>query len=877
MNGPKGSVSVGCLALAAAVMAVSWTGIAAADARLGTQVVPKSQAITLRIDADQLHYTGSVEIELDVREATKSFTFHSEGPTIETLTLTQGGQSVPVEFEAIEHERIEVHTAEPLTPGAAVLKIAFSNTLDTTNNSLYRIEVDGDGYTFTQFEADDAREAFPCWDEPAFKIPFRMTISVPENHVAVFNTPVLSENTTDGWTTYVFEELPPIPAYLLALATGQLEWVEIPGMSVPGRVITIKGKTHLTGETVAMTPPILAALEKYFGSKYPYAKCDLIAVPGKGGAMENPGLITYGDGLLLLDPETISPSQRRSLAAVNAHELAHIWFGDYVTLEWWDDTWLNESFASWMGDKITHEVFPEFGMDVTQVRSAQRAMLTDARPSTRAIRRPVEATDNLAMSFDALAYSKGQAVLGMFEQWLGEDVLRRGVLDYLDQHAWGTATAHDFWDALSAASGQDIEKAMSTFLDQGGVPLVTAEVTLDNHVKLRQKRFSNYGVAPPDEGLWSIPVVLKYFDGIEVKTQTVLLDEAEKTVPLYSLEGDLAWVLPNSGMHGYYRWSVPPDMLARMAEQASETLETRERVGLIGNLSAELDAGTMRGDDYLRTLKHFADDPDPQVVSALLSALGKIRNAFVTDDNEDEFAAYVRETLGPALERFSLARKDGEAETVTRFRSQLIGWLGDEGKDAHVQAYADSLAGLYLTDATAVDPQIAGVCLSLAAHRWDRTMFDECRTRFESAQVPRERSRFLRLLGDFREPELVDEALRYSLEGPLRAMEIFSIPGGISGDRKNEDMIYEWLTANYDRVTSRIPPQYAAFMPFVARGCSAERLEKAKVFFAEPEHNVPGTDEQLAKLSDRVTDCVGLRNREGSAVGSYLAEFATTE
>jgi alanyl aminopeptidase len=868
-------VAVGVIAAAGIGLLLS--GSAWAGGRLSTQVVPTTQAITLKIDADQLEYSGTAQFELEVKEETATLTFHAEDISLDELTVMQNGATIPSEHSVGDLGIVTVTTSKPLSLGTASMTVVFSDLLDTLGHSFYQVKEGGDGYTFTQFEPDDAREAIPCWDEPSFKIPFDMTIIVPEAHVAVFNTPVVSESIADGWKTVVFERTHPMPSYLLALATGPLEFTPIPGMSIPGNIISVKGKSHLTGEAVRNTPPIVAALEKYFGQKYPYQKCDLIAVPGKGGAMENPGLITYASGLLLLDPETISVSQRRSLSAVNAHELAHIWFGDLVTLAWWDDTWLNESFASWIGDKITHEVFPEFGMDVSTVRSGQGAMIGDARPSTRAIRRPVEATDNLNMSFDALAYSKGQAVLGMFEQWLGHDVLRAGVIDFLKTHAWGNATADDFWAALSRASGKDVGTAMATFFDQPGVPWIEAELTLDNRVRLRQKRFSNYGVPVPDDALWQVPVVLKYSDGIETKTQTVMLDGPEMTVELHSLEGDPVWLLPNAGMHGYYRWSVPPAMLERLASKSAEELEVRERVGLIGNLRAQLDAGTIAGDDFLRTLNHFADDPDPQVISALLSGLGKVRSAFVTNENEAAFAQYVRRTLGPALERFGLTRVDGEDETVTRFRSQLIGWLGEEGKDQQVNAYADSLATIYLGDASAVDPQLAGVCLGLSVHGGDRAMFDECRKRFESAEQPRVRSRFLSVLGGFRDPELVDTALIYALDGPLRPGELFSILGPIVRSRQYEDYVFDWFIEHYDEIMSKLPPQYAAFMPFMAGGCSKERLARAHEFFAMPEHNIPGTDEQMAKVSDQVTDCTGLRDREGVAVGQYLNEVAATE
>jgi len=878
MSAVRVPARIGRALLMIPLLVSSGDGVAAQDkARLGHQVVPTYQKVSLQLDADRDDFTGTVDIAIEVKEPTRAFTLHSMGPSLVKLVLTAGGKEVPVQYKHLEYGLLEVASDAPLPVGPGRLVIEFMNRYDTTAVSLYKTEVEGQGYLFSQMEADEARKAFPCWDEPAFKIPYQLTLTVPEGHTAVTNTSIVNERVADGWRTYEFAKSKPMPAYLIAIATGTLETVDIPGMSIPGRVITVKGRTHLAGEAIKSTPPILAKLEEYFGMPYPYEKLDLIAVPEFWpGAMENIGAVTYAEGILLLDPATVSLGQRRTQAIVTAHELAHMWFGDMVTMEWWDDLWLNESFASWMETKICHELHPEYDLDVSQVRAGQGAMNTDARPSTRAIRKPVLATDNIMQSADGLTYSKGEAVLSMFEQWLGPEVFRQGIVDYLNANAWGNATAYDLWTSLAKVSGRDIDAAMSTFLDQGGVPLVSATPALDHAVTLTQRRFANYGVEPPDEPLWHIPVTLSYYDGTGVKSVSVLLDQPEMTVPL-ELEGTLQWVLPNADMDGYYRWEVPPPMLATLAEHSTEWLNTRERVGLLNNLAAQLDAGTISGDQYLRTLNHFADAEEPQVVSALLSGLGKVRNAFVTPEYEDEFAAYVRGTLGPALKRFGLAEQPEEDESVTRFRPQLIGWLGDEGEDPKVIAYADSLTRAFMDDPASVSPEIAGVALGLTARHGDQVMFEEFRTRFEQAQAPRERSRYLGLLGNFRDSALVQEALRYCLEGPLRPTEIFTIPFDIGSDDEYEQLIFDWMIEHYDDVTGRIPPHFRSFMPFIAGGCSRERLAVAKEFFADPAHNVPGTDDQMAKVTDQVTDCAGLREREGQAVAAYLTHLATMD
>ncbi len=897
----------------------------AAETRLGRAVVPTFEAVRLALDADKLDYSGSARIDLEVREETNTIQFHARGLTLGRMSLVPGAggdapsgdgasgtarrftAEIPLTHEIGDGGVVTVRTSERLAPGPYVLSIDFTNPFDTQAASLYRLETGGRAYAFTQFESNDAREAFPCWDEPSFKIPYQITIEVPEAHEAVSNTPPQSTTVAGGVKTVAFKKTPPLPSYLLAIATGPLEFVPIPGLSVPGRVVTVRGGSRLAGEAVRTTPPILAALERYFGRPYPFEKLDLIAVPEYWyGAMENPGAIVYSESRLLLDPDAMNISDRRSLISTTAHELAHIWFGDLVTMAWWDDLWLNESFASWMGNKITDEVYPEFQSQLRSVESAERAKRTDARPSTHAMRQPVEAADNLQQIADELAYSKGQAVLAMFERWLGPETFRLGVLDYLETHAWGNATGSDLWNALTKAAresrgpaaGRDVAAAMATFLDQAGVPLVTATRAGGNRVSLRQSRFWSTGAASAESpsaagamgaaaatgdaaagapaSRWQIPVALKFSDGRTTRTQHVLLTEEEQIVTL-ECEGSPAWIHPNADEAGYYRWSVEPSILDALATRAAESLDGRERVGFLGNLAALLNAGTIRGDDMLRFIAGFAHDPEPEVISSLLEALDQIDDSLIADDARGAYAAYVRKILRPAADRFGLSRRPGEDEAVTSRRPKLIAYLADEGRDGVIIAYAESLAASYLADPMSIDPSFAGTALNLAAIRGDRSLFETYRTRFEAARIPTERQLFLSALGRFREPAVADEALRYVLAGPLRPQELRVIPMAMAGAPEMQDRAFLWMTENFDGIAARIPAPFLVFLPYFARGCSAERLSAARAFFSDPAHSPTGTEQELAKVADSVNECVRLREREGPAATRYLRERAAAE
>jgi alanyl aminopeptidase len=838
----------------------------AKDIRLDPRVAPTFEAIELNLDANKTDYTGSVTIEFKVEASTSEFRFHAREMTLDRIELRGKDGSYDISCE-IGDDGLAVATVDrELAPGNYTMEIDFSKEYNTQAVGLYRMEYEDQGYLFTQFEAVDARRAFPCWDEPIFKIPFQMTIHIPDGQEAVTNTPVESKTSKDGVQTIKFKKTKPLSTYLLAIAAGPLEHVEITGLSVPGRIYTVKGQKHMAGLAIEYSPPILKALEKYFGSDYPYAKLDLLAVPEYwAGAMENAGAVTFRDEILLIDPDAASVAQKRNLAAVIAHEFAHMWFGDLVTMSWWDDLWLNESFADWMGDKITHQLYPQFDIEVTTAQQDQGLMNMDARPSTKPIRRPVESTEEIFEDL-GLAYGKGNTVLRMIEVWIGEDEFREGVIDYIEANKWGNAVASDLWTALSQASGKDLEPVLASFLDQSGCPIITLDVGSGGMITLTQQRFLNHGVEAPAQK-WTVPVRVKYNDGTNTVTRTVLIEDDSTS---FEVGTNVEWAMPNAGAYGYYRWTAPPEMMAKMAENPEATMDRRERATFLGNVRALLNAGQLSGGDYLTILGSYATAPQPEIVTAVLNDLGSIEMAFITTDLDEAFAHYVRSMVGPSLDRYGIEKQDGEAEAISLLRPRLLGWLGNDGQDPKVRQHCQQLAKQYLADPNSIDASLAGVALRISAIGGDRGLFESYKTRFEQSQVPAERDRYLSAMGSFTDEALQDEALLYLFSGKVRPTEMFNLIGGISDTAAGRDKLYKWITDNYDVITSAIPPEFAAYMPQFASGCSSERLAAARQFFSEPEHNVDGTDNQLSKVSDRVMDCVNLREREGAAVADYL-------
>ncbi|MDH3253292.1 MAG: M1 family metallopeptidase, partial [Ignavibacteria bacterium] len=620
--------------------------------------------------------------------------------------------------------------------------------------------------------------------------------------------------------------------------------------------------------------------ERYFGMPYPYDKLDLIATPENAmfNAMENAGAVTFREDIILRDSMSASIGWRRQLAATIAHELSHMWFGDLVTMAWWDDIWLNESFASWLGDKTTALLFPEYGVDLRQLHSAQYAMTVDAAPSAHAIRHKVGPGDNPTQSFDALSYAKGQAVLSMVEHWVGEDEFRRGILDYLKSHMWRNATASDLWGALSKYGGPDITRTMESFVDQSGLPLIELEAIQNGNVVLHQKRFLSSGKPDSSSSQWSIPIVLKYPDGDSTRTQRIVMKKGTETFALMTSTAP-EWIHLNAGAIGYYRWSVPPEMIEHIARNSWKSLNLRERVGFINDLSIQLYAGLVHAPEYLELLKSLADDSAPEVITALVGEIFRFYDDFMVEEHQLErsFEPFICSTFEPALRRFGEQKQSGESESVSLMRPGLLSVLGFRGRHQKILRFADSLARAYMQNPSLVDPAVASLALSLAASQGNQGLFDAYREKFETTDDATERGRYLGALGCFIDSAIIGQALSYVLTGPLKAQELTTIPFVVRGvSPAQRDRVLQWLESSYDAIASRISPEFRSRLVWVADGSSIRRQENAQAFFEKPEHASVGWETEFAKVKDSILRRVRLREREGAELSEYLIRSQKT-
>lgn len=832
--------------------------------RMAKLARPIAQSVWLKLDPAQEGFEGRVSITLELDSAGKQIQFSGRDYSIDSASVS-GSADCALTTAMGEQGVVTASCADELPAGRYTLEIAFHAPYNRRSVGLFKTVAQGDAYLFTQFEMSDARRAFPVFDEPEYKIPFTLTVSVPDGLKVYANTPETALSSKDGWTTREFAPTPPIPSYLVALAAGPLEEYAVEGLRVPGRIITVRGKSAMAAYVAGEMPKILAALEAYFGRPYPYAKLDSVAVPEfPFGAMENVGLITYREDLLLIDPENASLEQKRSSLSVIAHEIAHQWYGNLVTMRWWDDLWLNEAFATWMGGKIVAQVYPELESQLNLQQSS--AMPSDALLTTKPIRKPIRSEADV---FDGLglAYSKGGAVLSMVEQWIGEDVFKDGIRAYLKTHEFGNAQADDLWGALGKAAGKDVATVLRTFIEQSSFPLLDVGLSAKT-LTISQRRFAYPGATAPPQR-WTVPVNIVYGVGERRQSTSVLLDKPSATI---ELEFEPQWVYPDTDGKGYYRFALDDDLLALSLPHFNhKSLNVRERLAFVSGSNALFLADELEAADYLRIIAPFLDDPHPRVVSSALGYLTDLREPLVDKALEPEWASYIAKATKPVLRRHGLVSRADDAPGMNGLRSRLIRLAGLEGRDAKVITQARRQAELFLSNPGESDSGLIDAQLAVAAFHGDDALYEQMVAKFESTSTPDVRSRLLEALSMFGNAEQQSASLDYVLTEHITASDIRYILSGEFYTEERAARTRTWMYENYDALTKKMPPFAIPFMPqFLGGGCDLDVLETAYDFFLPLVEDTPAYARTLEKTAESVRQCADLRARESKALAEFL-------
>jgi cytosol alanyl aminopeptidase len=844
--------------------------------RLDHDVRPVKYAVDLKLLTDRSDFTGSIDIDIDVRKPSPILWLNAKEIAIKLATIN--GQAAGVEPGTADF--IGLRPATALTAGPAKLRLEYSGKISPKNTEGIFQGRDGNNlYLFTQFESIDARRAFPCFDQPDFKTPWQVTLHVKRGEKAFSNTPQVSEtNEPGGMKRVAFAETKPLPSYLIAFAVGPFDVVAA-GMAgrnhAPVRIITPKGLAYQAKYAAQVTATIVDRLENYFGIPYPFEKIDNMAIPLTYGfgAMENAGLVTYEQTILLADPSTDTDQRQRRYASVAAHELAHQWFGDLVTLAWWDDTWLNEAFATWTSSKILAQWKPEWKTRVEDLGPKFNAMGEDSLVNTRKIHQPIETADDIENAFDDITYEKGSAVIRMFESWVGEKQFQSGVTAYLKQYSNRNARMADFLDAIAGTGQPRLTSAFTTFLDQPGFPEISVEVKCAGApaVELSQKRYLPIGSGGSQTQVWQVPVCVRYKTAMGLEQECFLLDKPSAEFRLTKAAGCPSILWANDHASGYYVDAYSSEMRSKLIGQGSEFLDPAEQVTLVNDLSRLASAGGVKASVALGAVPVYGKSDQREVVAQTEDLLSAVR-PLVPANLRENYARFVRKVYGERAAALGWSSKPGEGPDIQMLRRAVVPFVAVEGDDPVLQAEARRLADGWLKDRTGIDPGILTEVLSAAAHSGDRAYFDRLLEELQKTRDLRQRRAIIEALGSFRNPKLVDAAHQLVIHSDIDGRESQRLLFAGNDDPATEDMAFQFVKANYAELIKRLPSgggsEAGARLPGVIAGCDARAEDELK-FFEERVKEFAGGPRTFEQVKERVKLCEARK----SAMGEDVAEF----
>lgn len=908
------TLTLGAAMLAAALGAASCQPAATTDAntssaiphgRLPGNVIPSAYRLDMIINPDAASMSGTVSIDVELTQALSKIWLHGKEMQVSEAYALIGEERFPLSYNAVDIAQAPSGIASllserPLPKGQATLNLSYETPYNLALNSAYKVtrqNKDGadDNYIVTQFEPLGAREAFPSFDESKYKVPFTLSITAPADDVVYTNTPLIKAsplNTSDApdnkseasgeiaWVKHDFETTRPLPTYLIAFGVGPYDVVEYDALpptnvrsrAVPLRGLTARGKGSRITYGLKNTAGILEAIEEYFGIPYPYKKLDLIAAPDYVfGAMENPGAIVYREYLMLLDDDA-ALSQKRAYAGVHSHELAHQWFGNLVTPVWWEDIWLNEAFATWMGNKGTTLWQPEGNYDRNTLNSALGAMNIDTLATTRKIREPLIRSENVMDQFDGITYRKGGGVLSMFESYLGEDKFRDGVRLHMERYADDVASADDFFKSIADGSGNTaVVDAMKSFVDQPGVPIINGVLKHSGDftsVELTQSRYAPLGSKTQQGQLWQIPVCAKFGYGTETIKSCTLL--TQKTGALTSpREGKADWVTLNENGSGYYRMSLGTTGWLSLIENLDK-LNTREHLVIQDSLESAFRAGNVEASVFIKGMEAFAKSDEYDVARSAGDWLGWMYNRLPQSARPD----IARLTKDMYADRYTRIAGEDSVEgnlLAPTLASRLIGFGGDDALKAD---FAKKGRAYIAGDKKAVAPNMLSRALGAAMEDGDMAMAAELLEIAKSGSSS-EKGAAIGALARTKDKDIANMLWDTALidSETLTGRQATSLISSLLGSDEFGDQTWDFVTANFKSfVDSRVPDVSKGGMPGLARRfCTDARRTEAKAFFTANADIIPGYERSLAQTLESIQLCAALKQAKAEETVKALA------
>ncbi len=792
--------------------------------RLPSVVIPERYAISLKPDLATFTFTGSETIEVNVASATKTILLNALDLTIDSVTAEQDGVIVPgvAQIDTATERATLTFNAE-LSAGSWQLNIQFAGEINDKLRGFYRsAQTLSDGekswIALTQFEATDARRAFPCFDEPAFKATFKLTLYVDQDLTALSNTAVENETVDDyGKKTITFKETMKMSTYIVAFIVGKLEASEAVMVDgIPMRIYSPMGKLHLTKFALEIGAAALSFFNKYYGIKYPGDKMDMIAVPDFAfGAMENLGAVIYRESALLVDTEQASHAELERIADVVAHELAHMWFGNLTTMKWWNGIWLNEAFATFMELVAVDNFKPQWKRWETFGVSRAMAFATDGLRATRPIEFPVRAPEEANGMFDVLTYEKGASVLRMLEQYIGAEKFKSGVNSYLNKHKHANTETNDLWLALASASQEPVQEIMNSWIFQEGYPLISVTLAGENNkLTISQRRFL-YLDGDAKE-CYQVPILLK----AKMKGDSTLVEQrlllTEKKTEVTIGSGAIEWVIVNAGGSGFYRVDYSSDLLAAMktllansysdSTGAGNSLSTLERFNLVSDLWALTINGTVALNDFFQLVKLFKDEPDKNVWTVIVSALQYCERIFDANPQQNaKVKELARELLGPTYKRLGWEATDGESELTKQLRGIAILTLGTTGGDTAIQEQAALLYDKHLSGEKILPPDVLSSVVTILAHTGDQKRYEQFETLFKNGSSPQEQERYMYALGQFQQEELLQKTMAKTLAGEVKGQNAPYLVRNIMLNPRGRQVSWKFVKGNWEQINKTYP------------------------------------------------------------------------
>ncbi|XP_060534804.1 puromycin-sensitive aminopeptidase [Cylas formicarius] len=851
--------------------------------RLPTNVKPEHYRLTLEPDWKTLTFKGDVSIKIEVVQATNEILLNALDLKVASAGVKGDKLYVPKDVQLTpSDETLSLKFDTHIAPGFYTLNLVFEGELGDKMKGLYRSkyvnEKGEESYAVvTQFEATDARRCFPCWDEPALKATFDISLVVPKHLVALSNMPVKRKEECGEVVRYDFEETPVMSTYLVAAVIGEYDYVEDKSSDgVLVRVYTPKGKKEQGLFALEVATKVLPYYKQYFDIAYPLPKIDLIAIADfSAGAMENWGLVTYRETALLVDPQNTSAVSKQWIALVVGHELAHQWFGNLVTMEWWTHLWLNEGYASFVEFLCVDYLFPEYDIWTQFVNESYiRALELDGLKNSHPIEVPVGNPSEIDEIFDDISYNKGASVIRMLHHYIGDEDFRKGMHVYLTKHQYKNTFTEDLWQALEEASNKPVGEVMSTWTKQMGFPQVTVSSTplaggKGVKLTLTQSKFTADGSPASDDYLWMIPVSISTSKNPREEAVSTVLKARTTEITVADVE-QTDWVKVNPGTIGFYRTKYPSDMLEKFVPAIRDkTLPPLDRLGLLDDLFAMVKAGHTGTVEILKFLNAFEDETDYNVWSSINNILSRLSQLLGNTEHKPGFDKYQKQLLRKVYERLGWNVRANETHLDTLLRGLVLGRMALLSDKATIEEARARLAK-HIAGDEVLPADMRSACYRAVLRAGGQDEYDTLLKLYRSTDLHEEKDRISRSLGAAQDPALLKKVLDFAMSDEVRSQDTVFVIISVSHNAIGRDLTWEFFKSNWDKILER----YSGFLltrlvKYLTENFATEqKLREVETYFKE--HQAPGTERTVQQAVETIQLNVDWLRRDGAAIRDYL-------